>query len=77
MGPEWNHAVMAVFLNVVFALGATVILLGLGVAVVRRLRDHRTSEERRADEHGDLEPGTFKITPGMGQNTSGPGSSTL
>jgi hypothetical protein len=68
---------MAVFLDVVFALGVAVILIGLVVGVVRRVRDHRTTAERRADEHGDLAPGTFKVTPGIGQNTSGPGSSTL
>jgi hypothetical protein len=68
---------MTVFLNVVFALGACAILVGLGVGVVRRIRDHRTTEERWADEHGDLAPGTFKVTPGMGQNTSGGGSSAL
>jgi hypothetical protein len=39
---------MAVFLYVVFALGAAALLIGLGVAVVRRIRDRRTPEERRA-----------------------------
>jgi len=68
---------MAVFLNVVFALGAATILIGLGVGVVRRIRDHRTPEERMADEHGDMAPGTFKTTPGMGQNPSGGGSSAM
>jgi methyl coenzyme M reductase subunit C-like uncharacterized protein (methanogenesis marker protein 7) len=68
---------MALFLNVVFVLGAAAILIGLGVGVVRRIRDHRTREERMADEHGDLAQGTFKVTPGMGQNTSGGGSSAL
>lgn len=73
----WDDPSMAVFLNVVFALCAAAILIGLGVAVVRRVRDPRTAEERRADEHGDMAPGTFKMTPGVGQNTSGGGSSAL
>jgi hypothetical protein len=68
---------MDVFLTVVFALGVAVAVIGLGVALVRRLRDHRTAAERLADEHGDMASGTFKITPGIGQNTSGPGSSTM
>ena len=68
---------MAEFLYVVFALGAAAILIGLGVAVVRRIRDRRTPEERRADEYGDMAPGTFTMTPGAGQNTSGGGSSAM
>lgn len=68
---------MEQFLIVIFVLGAAVAVFGLGVGVVRRLRDHRTAAERLADEHGDIAPGTFKVTPGIGQNTSGPGSSTM
>ena len=68
---------MELFLNVIFILGAAVAVIGLGVGIVRRLRDHRTAAERLADEHGDIAPETFKITPGIGQNTSGPGSSTM
>jgi methyl coenzyme M reductase subunit C-like uncharacterized protein (methanogenesis marker protein 7) len=68
---------MELFLNVLFALGAAVAVIGLAAGVVRRLRDHRTPAERLADEHGDIAPGAFKVTPGIGQNTSGPGSSTM
>jgi hypothetical protein len=34
--------------------------------MVRSARDKRTREERLADEHGDIAPGTFKLTPGFG-----------
>ena len=68
---------MQVFLTVVFAIAATAIAVGLAVAVVHRVRDRRTRQERRADEYGDMAPGTFKMTPGIGQNTSGGGSSAL
>jgi hypothetical protein len=65
---------MAVLLIGLFALGVLAIVVGLVVAVTRRLRDHRTREERWADEHGDLPPGSFKITPGMGSNAGGMGT---
>jgi hypothetical protein len=68
---------MELFLNLAFVLFAAVAVIGVAVGVVRRLRDHRTRAERLADEHGDMAPGAFKVTPGMGQNTSGPGSSTM
>ena len=67
-------SVMAVLLMVIFVLGVLAIVVGLVVAVTRRLRDHRTPEERRADEYGDLPPGSFKITPGMGSNAGGMGT---
>lgn len=58
----------------IFALGVLAIIVGLAVAVPRRLRDHRTTQERRADEYGDLPEGSFKITPGMGSNSGGTGT---
>jgi hypothetical protein len=60
----------------VFALAVLAIIVGLSFAVTRRLRDHRTREERWADEHGDMPPGSFKITPGMGSNGGGSGMGT-
>jgi hypothetical protein len=36
------------------------------VGMVRSARDRRSRNERLADEHGDLAPGTFKLTPGFG-----------
>jgi hypothetical protein len=58
----------------VFALGVLAIIVGLTVGVTSRLRDHRTRDERRADEYGDMPPGSFKITPGMGSNSGGTGT---
>ena len=65
---------LAVLLLGVFALGVLAIVVGLVIAVTRRVRDHRTPEERRADEYGDLPPGSFKVTPGMGSNAGGLGT---
>ncbi|NNM46250.1 hypothetical protein [Knoellia koreensis] len=45
--------IFEIFLFGVFALGAMAALVGLGYAVGRRVRDHRTPEQRWADEHGD------------------------
>jgi hypothetical protein len=65
---------IALLLLGVFALGVLAIMVGLAFAVTRRLRDHRTRDERWADEHGDLPEGSFKITPGMGSNAGGQGT---
>lgn len=65
---------MALLLIGVFALGVLSIIVGLAFAVVGRLRDHRTRQERWADEYGDMPPGSFKITPGMGSNAGGMGT---
>ena len=61
----------------IFALGVLAIIVGVVVAVTRRVRDHRTPDERRADEYGDLPPGSFKITPGMGSNAGGMGTGRM
>jgi hypothetical protein len=66
--------VIALLLLGVFGLGVLAIIVGLAFAVTRRLRDHRTREERWADEHGDLPADSFKITPGMGSNAGGLGT---
>jgi hypothetical protein len=58
----------------IYGLAVLGIIVGLAFAVVRRLRDHRTREERWPDEHGDMPPGSFKITPGMGSNSGGSGA---
>lgn len=65
---------IALLLLGVFALGVLAIMVGLAFAVTRRLRDHRTRDERWADEHGDLPAGSFKLTPGMGSNSGGLGT---
>ena len=31
----------------------------------------RTRDERRADEYGDMRPGSFKVTPGIGGDVDG------
>ncbi|WP_344193729.1 hypothetical protein [Pedococcus aerophilus] len=61
----------AVVLIGVFSIGALAAVAGIVAAVVIRSRDHRTKEERAADEHGDLLPGTVKFTPGYGANEIG------
>ncbi|WP_162246857.1 hypothetical protein [Phycicoccus sp. Root101] len=60
-----------VVLGGIFAIGAVAVVVGLVVAVVARSRDHRTRDERRADEHGDLAPGSARVTPGYGANQIG------
>ena len=49
-----------------FVVGAVAIVTVIGVGIVRSIRDKRTRDERLADEHGDIAPGTFKLTPGFG-----------
>jgi hypothetical protein len=53
--------VLEVLLVGVFVLGALAVLAGLAYGVARRLRDHRTAEERWADEHGADDDGS--LTP--------------
>lgn len=47
--------VFAIILVTAFVVGSAAAVLGLGYAVVHHVRDHRTPEERWADEHGDGE----------------------
>ncbi|SDP41583.1 hypothetical protein SAMN04489867_2378 [Pedococcus dokdonensis] len=70
-----NVSVFAVVLIGLFAIGAAAVVLLLAVAVAGRIRDKRTPEERRADEYGDMAPGTFKLTPGFGGDVDGGGGS--
>ena len=56
----------AVVLIGFFVVGACAIVALITVGIVRAARDKRTRDQRRADEHGDLAPGTFKLTPGFG-----------
>ena len=65
---EW---IFASLLIGVFVIGAVAIVTLIVFGVVRRVGDKRTPEERRADEYGDMAPGTFKITPGIGGDVDG------
>jgi hypothetical protein len=58
-------SIFAVILIGLFIVGAVAIVAVLAFGVVHVVRDKRTRDERLADEHGDMAPGTFKITPGM------------
>jgi hypothetical protein len=66
-----NVSVFAVLLIGLFVIGAVAIVALIAFGVVRSLRDTRTRDERLADEHGDLAPGTFKVTPGIGGDLDG------
>lgn len=61
------------FFIVMFAIG--VVSLGwVAIAgMVSRHRDHRTAEERWADEHGDEDPNKVKLYGGPGWTGPGPG----
>jgi hypothetical protein len=64
-------SIFAVILISVFVIGAVAIVALIAVGVARSVRDKRTRDERLADEHGDLAPGTFKLTPGFGSDVDG------
>lgn len=64
-------SIFAVLLIGTFVLGAVALVTVIAVGITRRLRDKRTPDERRADEHGDMAPGTFKVTPGIGGDVDG------
>ena len=64
-------SVFAVLLIGLFVIGAVAVVALIAFGVVRSLRDKRTRDERLADEHGDLAPGTFKLTPGFGGDVDG------
>jgi hypothetical protein len=61
-----GSVIFAVILIGVFLLGAAGFIAMIVFGMVRSARDKRTREERLADEHGDIAPGTFKLTPGFG-----------
>lgn len=69
-------SIFAVILIGLFAIGAVGIVAVIAYGVVRSVRDKRTRNERLADEHGDIEPGRFKLTPGFGGDVDG-GSGSL
>lgn len=64
-------SIFAVILMGLFAIGAIGIVGLIAYGIVHSVRDKRTRDERLADEHGDLAPGTFKITPGFGGDVDG------
>jgi membrane associated rhomboid family serine protease len=64
-------SVFAVVLVGIFVIGAVALVGGLVMAAVLGARDHRTKEERAADEYGDMPEGTSKVTPGFGANQIG------
>ena len=55
----------------VFILGAGAIIAVIGWGIVSSIKDKRTRYERGMDEHGDMKPGTFKITRGGGSGIDG------
>ncbi|GAA4729070.1 hypothetical protein GCM10025782_29850 [Pedococcus ginsenosidimutans] len=62
-----------VFLVVAFAIGVVAIVWLAVAGVVSRHRDHRTAEERWADEHGDEDPKKVKLRGGPSWMGPGPG----
>ena len=64
-------SIFAILLVGLFGLGAVAIVALIVVGIVRSVTDKRTRDERLADEHGDIAPGTFKLTPGFGGGESG------
>ncbi|TPG13937.1 hypothetical protein [Pedococcus bigeumensis] len=56
---------MSIFEVILFVIGAVAIVAVFAFGAVHVVRDKRTRDERRADEHGDIAPGKFKITPGI------------
>ena len=67
----WWGTVFEVLLIGVFILGAGAIVTLIVWGIVRSIRDKRTPYERGMDEHGDMKPGTFKITRGGGSGIDG------
>jgi hypothetical protein len=61
----------AVLLIGLFVLGAVAIVAVIVVGIVNSARDKRTRYERGMDEHGDMKPGTFKLTRGGGSGIDG------
>ena len=59
-------SIFAVILIGFFVIGAVAIVGLIAFGIVHAVRDKRTRDERLADEHGDIEPGRFKLTPGFG-----------
>ncbi|MEO6411390.1 MAG: hypothetical protein ABIO48_02280 [Pedococcus sp.] len=66
-----------VVLDGLFVIGAVAIVGVIAFGIVRVARDKRTRDERLADEHGDMAPGTFKLTPGFGGGDIDGGAGSL
>lgn len=64
-------SIFEVVLIGLFVIGAVAIVGVIGFGIVRVARDKRTRNERLADEHGDIAPGRFKLTPGVGGDIDG------
>lgn len=64
-------SIFAILLIGAFAIGAVSIVALIVYGVVRSVGDRRTRDERRADEYGDMAPGAFKVTPGIGGDVDG------
>ena len=62
-----------ILFTTLFVLGAGGFLALLVRGVVTRHRDHRTAQERWADEHGDQDPDKPKIYGGPSWTGPGPG----
>jgi hypothetical protein len=62
-----------VFLIVSFAIGVGAFLWLAIAGVVSRHRDHRTAQERWADDHGDEDPDKVKLHGGPSWTGPGPG----
>ena len=58
-------SIFAVILIGFFVIGAAAIVAVIAFGIIHVARDKRTRDERLADEHGDIAPGKFKITPGI------------
>ena len=56
-----------------FALGVLGIVWLAIAGVVSRHRDHRTAQERWADDHGDEDPDKLKLHGGPSWTGAGPG----
>jgi hypothetical protein len=59
-------SIFAVILIGFFVIGAVAIVGVIAFGIIHAARDKRTRDERLADEHGDIAPGEFKLTPGFG-----------
>lgn len=70
-------SIFAVILIGFFVVGAIAIVGVIAFGIVHVARDKRTRDERLADEHGDLPPGTFKLTPGFGGGDIDGGAGSL
>ena len=64
-------SIFAILLMGLFVIGAVAFVALITFGVIRSVQDKRTRDERRADDYGDMAPGTFKVTPGIGGDVDG------